>query len=434
MLALIWAGVILLCLMFYIIFDGYDLGIGILSMFEKDKARKKEMLETVASNWDGNETWLVLLGVSLFAGFPLAFGIVLPYLYIPLICMLFALIVRGVSIELVSNEFHSKLWMRLFGIGSLVAALAQGIAIGAVMQVAAFEGARYTGGVFDFFSVVSVTSAVTLVFVYVALGFGYLQHRHLSMQAESSALELGGLMKRGKLGIILAGIAAVLMAFILQPWSLLAEATLVRTLAFWALLVASIGAFAVTAATFNRKRPGVPTFHERYLPFMGVVVAVVAFLLAFTVARYPQILPNLTLAQTVSPDISVNFLIIGIAILNIPLVLFYNWFSHRVFSGSVGKRSGGPVPDVVGGAYNSLVEAGSQKQVLREPETAAHRLYRYLTNFLLGLICFVLYFACINLFGLNEMWHIATWAVVALLSLFSLGVWIMDEKRHGDDA
>jgi len=82
------------------------------------------MLEQVAQAWDGNETWLVLLGVSLWAGFPLAFGTILPHAYLPLIVMLFSLIVRGVSVEMASQAHPAPRWERAFGVASLTAALA----------------------------------------------------------------------------------------------------------------------------------------------------------------------------------------------------------------------------------------------------------------------------------------------------------------------
>jgi len=98
-----WFVLILVCLLLYVVLDGYDLGIGIASLFERDGHYRHEMLELVAQAWDGNETWLVLLGVGLWAGFPLAFGTILPHAYLPLIVMLFAIIVRGVSVEMASQ-------------------------------------------------------------------------------------------------------------------------------------------------------------------------------------------------------------------------------------------------------------------------------------------------------------------------------------------
>ena len=100
---IIWFGEVLLCLAMYVVLDGYDLGIGVATLAERDWRHRHEMLEQVAQAWDGNETWLVLLGVSLWAGLPLAFGTILPHAYLGLIVMLFSLIVRGISVEMASR-------------------------------------------------------------------------------------------------------------------------------------------------------------------------------------------------------------------------------------------------------------------------------------------------------------------------------------------
>src|SRR6266540_4222227 len=133
-MAVVWCALVLLCLLMYVLLDGYDLGIGIGMLFEREARRRREMLEQVAQAWDGNETWLVLLGVGLWAGFPLAFGTILPHAYLPFIVVLFALIVRGVSVEMASQTSPAPKWERAFGIASLVAAMAQGVVVGTLTE------------------------------------------------------------------------------------------------------------------------------------------------------------------------------------------------------------------------------------------------------------------------------------------------------------
>ena len=143
-MALVWFALVLLCLLMYVSLDGYDLGIGIATLFERDEQRRDEMLEQVAQAWDGNETWLVLLVVSLWAGFPLAFGTMLPHAYLPLIVVLLSLIVRGVSVEMASQAQPAPApgWKRAFGIASLVAGLAQGVVFGTLtVQLTVVDGA-----------------------------------------------------------------------------------------------------------------------------------------------------------------------------------------------------------------------------------------------------------------------------------------------------
>src|ERR1043166_8374343 len=126
-LALVSAGVIALGVLIYIVLDGFDLGIGILFAVSTGAAARGTMMNTVAPVWDGNETWLVLGGVTLFAAFPTAYAVALPALYIPLILMLLALIFRGVSFELRFRADHARPWDFAFGIGSTLAAFCQGL-------------------------------------------------------------------------------------------------------------------------------------------------------------------------------------------------------------------------------------------------------------------------------------------------------------------
>src|SRR2546421_7113956 len=97
--AFLWLMVILFSLILYVVLDGYDLGVGVLLLFARQDKHRKEMIELIATSWDGNESWLVLVGIGLFAGFPLAYSTLLPAIYVPAILMLLALIVRGVSFE-----------------------------------------------------------------------------------------------------------------------------------------------------------------------------------------------------------------------------------------------------------------------------------------------------------------------------------------------
>ena len=95
----IWLGFLGLFLILYVVLDGFDLGIGVLSLFVREDERRGIMMASLGSVWDANESWLVVLGGALFGAFPLAYGIVLNALYLPIIVMIFALIFRGVAFE-----------------------------------------------------------------------------------------------------------------------------------------------------------------------------------------------------------------------------------------------------------------------------------------------------------------------------------------------
>ena len=125
--------------------------------------------------WDGNETWLVLGGGGLMAAFPLAYGMILSALYAPIIAMLLALIFRGVAFEFRWRDpGHRACWDVAFTVGSIVAAFAQGVTLGALLQGIAVEGRVYAGGWFDWLTPFSLLVGVSLVCGYALLGATWL--------------------------------------------------------------------------------------------------------------------------------------------------------------------------------------------------------------------------------------------------------------------
>jgi cytochrome d ubiquinol oxidase subunit II len=313
-----WFLLILLCLLMYVVLDGYDLGIGIATLLERDARHRHEMLEQVAQAWDGNETWLVLLGVSLWAGFPVAFGTLLPHAYLPVVVMLFALIVRGVSVEMASQAGHAPRWERAFGVASLTAALAQGAAAGTLT-------ANLTVDRIGWFSALS---AATVTAGYLAIGYAYTKWK-----ATGELRARAG--RRGTVSTVLA--AALTVACLVAvngtaaPLNLRdpARAALVAGL----LLLASAG-LAVTLVTLR------PASRNDAGPIAGLAATVAALVGALVAARYPMLAPpGLTLAGVTAPDNTMVFLAVGIG-LNVPLILYYNWFAHHAFHGKATGADG----------------------------------------------------------------------------------------------
>jgi cytochrome d ubiquinol oxidase subunit II len=316
-----WFVLILVCLVLYVLLDGYDLGIGIAALFERDPRRRSEMLERVVEAWDANESWLVLAVVSLWAGFPLAFGTILPHAYVPLIVVLLSLIVRGVSVEMASQRHPAPGWEWGFGVASLVAALAQGVAIATLTAKLTVVGGAFAGSAFSAIGWFAVLAALTVAGAYLAMGYAYLK-----------AKETGELRVRaGRRGIAATATTVVLA-------------------------VASLGALTGTAAPLNLQPPGRAFAFAGLLLFAavgvtmalvtlrpasrhdssataGLSIATVAVLLAVVVGRYPVLAPpSLTVSNSVSPSTTMTFLAVGIG-LNLPLILFYNWFAHHAFRG-----------------------------------------------------------------------------------------------------
>jgi cytochrome d ubiquinol oxidase subunit II len=327
-MAEVWFALVLLCLLMYVSLDGYDLGIGVATLFERDRRRRHELLEQVAQAWDGNETWLVLLAVSLWAGFPLAFGTILPHAYLPLIVVLFSLIVRGVSIEMASQAHPAARWERAFGIASLTASLAQGIVLGTLTEPLTMVDGAFSGSPFGAIGWFSVLTAVTVTCIYLALGYGYLKWKATG--------ELRGMA--GRRGAVSAALASALGVACLVAVNRTAAPLNLdsgwRAIGFAGLLLIAAVGMVLALVTLR------PASRYDALPIAGLVTATVAVVLAVVVARYPVLAPPaLTVADTVAPSATMVFLAVGIG-LNVPLILFYNWFSHHAFRGKLDSGPG----------------------------------------------------------------------------------------------
>ena len=171
----IWTLILGLGVFFYVLLDGFDLGVGILFGLAPDTASRNLMMNSIAPIWDGNETWLVLGSVGLLAAFPLAFAIIVPAVYFPIAIMLVALVFRGVAFEFrFRDSEHKGFWDHGFAYGSTIATLAQGIVLGAFIQGFKVDGRHFTGSSFDCFTPFSLLTGVALLFGYALLGAGWL--------------------------------------------------------------------------------------------------------------------------------------------------------------------------------------------------------------------------------------------------------------------
>jgi cytochrome bd ubiquinol oxidase subunit II len=324
-----WFVLILLFLMLYVTLDGYDLGIGVATLFERDGRRRREMLELVGETWDGNESWIVLLAVSLWSGFPLAFGTILPQAYLPLIVMLFSLVVRGVSVEMLSEGAPRSGWERAFGIASLLAALAQGVVFGTLTATLTVVDGAFSGSPFGAIGWFSVLTAATVTGVYVAMGYAFTKWKATG-ELRAIAGRRGGVS--AVLASVLAAVSLVTVNTTAAPLNLDSPG---RTIGFAGLLLFAAGGVVVALATL---RPSSP---YDALPIAGLVTSTVALIIAAVVARYPLLAPPaLTLADTVSPSETMDFLFVGIG-LNVPLLLFYQWFAHHAFRGKLDSAADG---------------------------------------------------------------------------------------------
>ncbi|MGH9806936.1 MAG: cytochrome d ubiquinol oxidase subunit II, partial [Terriglobia bacterium] len=159
----IWTGLLGLAVFYYVVFDGFDLGVGILYGFAPDEAGRSIVMNSIAPIWDGNETWLVFGGLGLLAAFPLAFAIIVPAVYFPILIMLLALVFRGVAFEFrFKHAGLRRFWDRAFAVGSALATFAQGLVLGSFIQGFKVDGRHFTGTSFDWVTPFALLTGVAL--------------------------------------------------------------------------------------------------------------------------------------------------------------------------------------------------------------------------------------------------------------------------------
>ena len=327
-LPFIWAGLIAFAVLAYVIFDGFDLGIGILFAFFRKEEERKVMMSSVAPVWDGNETWLVLGGGGLLAVFPLAYAIVLPALYAPLIAMLLGLVFRGVAFEFRWRSIRNKGWWDFgFMAGSIVATLAQGIALGALVQGIRVANRAYAGSWWDWLSPFSIVTGLALLVGYILLGATW-----LIMKTEGEIQErLYGFASVAALAMLaLIGIVSVWTPF-------LNDVYMTRWFSFPAILFTIPVPLLVIACAWILYS-GLE--HRRDVsPFLSAIGLFVLCFIGIGISFYPYIVPpTVTIWDAAAPDKSLAFLLAGACIL-IPLILGYTAMAYWVFRGKVDPES-----------------------------------------------------------------------------------------------
>jgi len=325
-LTIVWALVIAFAVAAYVVMDGFDLGIGILFPAFPVGRERDQAMNAIAPVWDGNETWLVLGGGGLLAAFPLAYAIILPALYAPLIAMLLGLVFRGVAFEYRWRDArHRRFWDMGFFAGSLAATLAQGVTLGALLQGISVEGRSYGGGWWEWLTRFSLLTGASLAAGYSLLGACWLIWKTegvLQLRARRQARLL--------LPALLAAIGAVSLA---TPF---VEPQYFERWFDWpGMLVAVPMPLLVAAAAFLAWR-GLNGRRD-WAPFCWSLALFALTLIGLAISIWPDVIPGrVTIWQAASPHSSQMFMLVGAAIL-IPLILAYTAWSYWVFRGKVGE-------------------------------------------------------------------------------------------------
>ena len=324
-LPLIWAGLIAFAVLAYVMMDGFDLGVGILFPFLKEEHERDQMMNSVAPVWDGNETWLVLGGGGLFAVFPLAYSIIMPALYAPILAMLLALVFRGVAFEYRWKTRAGKFfWDGSFAGGSACAAFAQGVALGALVQGIPVEGRAYAGGWWDWLTPFSMLTGVALVVAYALLGATW-----LIWKCEGRVQEKAFTYARR------TGIATIVLIGAVSLWTPFLNDAFREKWFVWPQLLYAAPVPALLGVCVLALWQGLDSRSDRQ-PFFAALGLFALSFAGLCVNFYPYIVPSsVTLYEAAAPDNSLSFLLVGSAVL-LPLILAYTAYSYWVFRGKVG--------------------------------------------------------------------------------------------------
>lgn len=323
-LPLIFAGIIAFAIFMYVLLDGFDLGIGILFPFAPTHECRNKMMNSVAPFWDGNETWLVLGGGGLMAAFPLAFSVILPAFYIPIILMLLGLIFRGVAFEFRFKSHSSreqKIWDYSFHFGSLIATFFQGVMLGAFV-----EGDVFKSGAFSWISLFSIFCGIALIFGYALLGSCWLiikTHDQTQIWARR-----------------VASYSLIFVGFFVAAVSLWTPFLREEIFAFW---FARPNIFylswvpLITFASFILLIRALILKKEKAPFFLTILIFSLCYF-GLMISLHPYIVPyEITFAKAAASAPSLSLMLIGVA-LTVPVILIYTAYSYHVFRGKSAKE------------------------------------------------------------------------------------------------
>ena len=326
-LTVIWAFIIAFAVFAYVVMDGFDLGIGILFPTVKVGQGRDRAMNSIAPVWDGNETWLVLGGGGLFAAFPLAYAVILPATYPLIIAMLLGLVFRGVAFEYRWRDpAHRAFWDMAFFAGSLVAAMAQGMTLGALLQGIDVVDRAYAGSWWDWLTPYTLLTGLGTVAGYALLGSTWLIWK----------LD-GGAQKHARYLAVRAGIATIILMGAVSLYNIslnaeYAERWLTAPEIYYAapvpILTAIIAISMIRAIT--KERNSKPFWLAIALFFLGMA--------GLGVTMWPYVIPpGVTIWDAAAPEKSQIFMLVGVAI-TMPLIIGYTAWTYWVFRGKVGAE------------------------------------------------------------------------------------------------
>lgn len=322
MMTYFWLAELAFALLAYIVLDGFDLGIGMLSGFAGDAQRRDAMFASISPVWDGNGTWLVIAGATLFGAFSNVYAVLLSAFYLPLAGMLIGLIARGVAIEFRHQTVRGRwMWDLCFFAGSLLAAFMQGAAAGAYAQGLPVQNMEFVGTGFEWASPFALWCGLSL-----ALGYGLLGAGWLVLKTDGDVQAFGYVAIKRLLWMTLLAVASVFVATLASHPQVAARWHEHRAL----YVLPVIGVLTFAGIAYGQRN------HSLRLSFCMTVLLFVASFLMLAASYLPYIVPfSVTLQAAATPESSQTFMFWGAGLFVMPLLIGYTWVSYTVFRGKV---------------------------------------------------------------------------------------------------
>jgi cytochrome bd ubiquinol oxidase subunit II len=320
----IWTTILAIGVFLYVALDGFDLGVGMLYILAPDRHSRNLLMNSIAPIWDGNETWLILGGVGLLAAFPVAFAIIIPAAYFPILLMLLALIFRGLAFEFRYRDAeHRTFWDYGFAAGSGLAAFAQGVILGSFIQGYHVEGRAFVGSSLDCFTPFSIFTGVALMFGYSLLGAGW-----LVIKTEGALQDWARAF--GRWCLILTALAIGVVSL----WTPYADPHIAARWFAWPNIafLAPVPLITLVLVWYAWRSLN---DESEYGPFIASLGLFVMSYIGIAISLWPMIVPgHFTLHQAASSPSTQAFLLIGTLVL-LPVILLYTGWSYWVFRGKV---------------------------------------------------------------------------------------------------
>src|SRR5436305_13287263 len=319
-----WTTILAIGVFLYVALDGFDLGVGMLYNFAPDRRARDLMMSSIAPIWDGNETWLVLGSLGLLAAFPLAFAIIIPAVYFPILLMLLSLIFRGLAFEFRYREAeHRTFWDHGFAYGSALATFAQGVVLGAFIQGFQVEGRHFAGGSLDCFTLFSAFTGIALMCGYAMLGAGW-----LVIKTEGALQDWARALGRRCL------IGTVLAVAVVSLWTPFIDPHIAARWFSWP-NIALLAPVPLITAGFVGYLWWSLRLGSDHGPFLGALGMFVMSYAGIAISLWRMILPgHYTLDQAAASESTQAFLLV-VTLFLLPVILFYTGWSYWVFRGKV---------------------------------------------------------------------------------------------------